>query len=327
MAVECAPLISVVIIFYNSGAAFLREAIASVKEQTLDNWELLLVDDGSSDGSTEVARAAAAADPGRVHYLQHEHHANRGMSASRNRGIEAARGRYLAFLDADDTYLPERLAHHVAILEAEPEVAMVYGPYVFWHSWEQGADQPDRVSPLGLATEKRHDPPSVLMAFLASGGHILPGICSVTVRSGAVRLIGGFESAFRGCYEDQVFLAKITARFSVHITGRCLDRYRQHGGSCTAQAQLSGDYRPNLPHPSRERFLRWLDGYLPTTGVRDPGLRQAVAIELWPYDHPKLYATFILPLKLMKLALKGLKRSLVRRMPGAFGSSPSPTSD
>ena len=327
MAVQCAPLVSVVIIFCNSGAVFLGEAIASVKEQTLDSWELLLVDDGSSDGSTEVARAAAAADPGRVHYLQHEHHANRGMSASRNRGIEAARGRYLAFLDADDTYLPERLAHHVAILEAEPEVAMVYGPYVFWHSWEQGADQPDRVSPLGLATEKRHDPPSVLMAFLASGGHILPGICSVTVRSGAVRLIGGFESAFRGCYEDQVFLAKITARFSVHITGRCLDRYRQHGGSCTAQAQLSGDYRPNLPHPSRERFLRWLDGYLPTTGVRDPGLRQAVAIELWPYDHPKLYATFILPLKLMKLALKGLKRSLVRRMPGAFGSSPSPTSD
>jgi glycosyltransferase involved in cell wall biosynthesis len=310
---ERTPSVSVVTIFLDPGAAYLAEAVASVRAQSLDDWELILVDDGSTDDSSAFARSVAAAEPERIRYLEHPGHANLGMSASRNLGIGAARGRYIAFLDADDTYLPERLRHQVAILDAEPDVAMVYGPYLIWHSWRHDASEADSVSKLGLATERVHGPPHILNGFITSSGSILPGICSLTARTAAVRQVGGFETAFRGCYEDQVFLAKMTARFPVYITAKCLDRYRQHERSCTAEAARSGEYDPNgLPHPSRERFLRWLDGYLPTTGTCSPALRQAVARELWPYDHPRLYAVFVLPLARIKPTLKAIKRSVLR---------------
>lgn len=324
---DAAPTVSVVIIFLDPGAGYLGEAIESVRAQRLTDWELLLVDDGSSDDSSALAKAAAAAEPDRIRYLEHPNHENRGMSASRNRGIAAARGRYLAFLDADDTYLPDRLAHHVAILDRRPEIAMVYGPYLYWHSWEARAVEPDRVSALGLATETVHPPPSILEAFIRSGGHILPGICSLTARREAVAEVGGFEPDFRGCYEDQVFLSKITGRFAVYVTDRCLDRYRQHGHSCTAQAALTGEYRPGLPHPARERFLRWLDDYLARHGLKDRSIERAVARELWAYDHPRLYGILVEPFLVAKFALKDLKRAALRRMPGGHRQSLVPTAD
>ena len=115
------PLVSAVVIFLDE-RPFLAEAIESVKAQTYGNWELLLVDDGSTDGSSEVASQAAAAASGRVRYLQHAGHRNLGMSASRNLGIEQARGEYVAFLDGDDVWLPEKLERQVALLEARPEI-------------------------------------------------------------------------------------------------------------------------------------------------------------------------------------------------------------
>src|SRR5258705_7087515 len=91
------PLVSVVMIFLNA-ESFIQEAIQSVLDQDYSNWELLLVDDGSSDGSTQIALAAAGQYPQRVHYLEHADHQNRGMSASRNLGARHAHGEYLAFL-------------------------------------------------------------------------------------------------------------------------------------------------------------------------------------------------------------------------------------
>src|SRR5215469_15347588 len=97
------PLVSIVVIFCNA-SCFLREAIDSIFAQTYNNWELLLVDDGSSDGSTAIAYRCSERHRRRVRYLQHSGHANRGMSASRNLGIRNARGAYIAFLDADDAW-------------------------------------------------------------------------------------------------------------------------------------------------------------------------------------------------------------------------------
>ncbi|HVX29430.1 MAG TPA: glycosyltransferase family 2 protein, partial [Nitrolancea sp.] len=111
--------VSVIIIFWNA-EPFLAEAVASVVAQSHPDWELLLVDDGSTDGSTEIAKQLIASDPERMRYLEHPGHANRGMSASRNLGIAHARGAYLAFLDADDVWFPQALAEQVEILRAEP---------------------------------------------------------------------------------------------------------------------------------------------------------------------------------------------------------------
>src|SRR5215467_1200932 len=117
------PLVSVIMIFLDA-EKFIQEAIESVFAQTYANWELLLVDDGSTDASSEMALRYAEQYPTKVRYLEHEGHQNRGMSASRNRGINNARGEYIAFLDADDVWLPLKLEQQTAILESQPEAAM-----------------------------------------------------------------------------------------------------------------------------------------------------------------------------------------------------------
>jgi len=124
--VSAPPLVSVVAIFLN-GERFLDEAIQSVIAQSYPHWELLLVDDGSTDGSSALARAWAEREPHRVRYLEHPGHRNHGMSASRNLGLHHARGEYLALLDADDVWLPGKLARQVEILQAHPGVGLLFG--------------------------------------------------------------------------------------------------------------------------------------------------------------------------------------------------------
>ena len=119
------PLVSAIIIFLNE-ERFLAQAIASVLQQSLADWELLLVDDGSTDESTAIARGFAQRDPSRIRYFEHAGHANRGMSAARNLGLDHARGSYIAFLDADDIWLPEKLREQVSALNDNPRAGMVY---------------------------------------------------------------------------------------------------------------------------------------------------------------------------------------------------------
>jgi glycosyltransferase involved in cell wall biosynthesis len=118
------PLVSVIIIFFNA-LDFLEEAIDSVFAQTYAEWELLLVDDGSTDASADIAKAAALRHPGRVSYLAHDGCQNRGTSASRNLGIRHAHGEYIAFLDADDVWLQHKLEQQVALFQAHPLAGMV----------------------------------------------------------------------------------------------------------------------------------------------------------------------------------------------------------
>jgi peptidoglycan/LPS O-acetylase OafA/YrhL/glycosyltransferase involved in cell wall biosynthesis len=103
------PLISVITPVYNA-VRWLPETLSSVRAQSLGDWEHLLVDDGSTDGSRKLIEAAARRDS-RIRLLRTER--NGGPSAARNVAIRAARGRYLAFLDADDLWLPEKLARSV----------------------------------------------------------------------------------------------------------------------------------------------------------------------------------------------------------------------
>ncbi len=111
------PAVSVIIPTHNR-AALVREAVASVLAQTCRDFELLVVDDGSTDGTP----AALAALDGQLTVLSHPE--RRGVSAARNSGIAAARGEWLAFLDSDDLWRPEKLARQLAYLAAHPETLL-----------------------------------------------------------------------------------------------------------------------------------------------------------------------------------------------------------
>lgn len=119
-------LVSVVMVFFNE-ERFLQEAIDSVFAQSYDNWEMLLVDDGSTDKSSEIALGYAERYSEKMLYLEHDGHRNRGTSASRNLAIRNAKGEYIAFLDADDVWLPCILEQQVAIMDSQPEAALVCG--------------------------------------------------------------------------------------------------------------------------------------------------------------------------------------------------------
>jgi glycosyltransferase involved in cell wall biosynthesis len=120
-----APRVSVIVPVYNR-RIFLERCLASIEATRYPNLELLLIDDGSSDGSWALMQQWAHDRGDRIRALHHPHHQNRGISASRNLGILQATGKYVAFLDSDDEYYPHRFAACVGLLEADPDQHAIY---------------------------------------------------------------------------------------------------------------------------------------------------------------------------------------------------------
>lgn len=282
-----APLVSVIMIFLDA-ERFIEEAIESVIAQTWPHWELLLVDDGSTDQSSEIALGFASSDPQRIRYLQHPEGVNRGMSASRNLGLERANGHYVGFLDADDVWLPTRLERHVAVLQSNPHVGMVYGPTLYWHSWTGNHEDfdLDQIGDIGVVPNMVHEPPRLLAFHLTNRSRFLPGICSILVKREVLKSVGASEERFRSFFEDQALLSKLFFETPVYVLDECLDRYRQHPDSAVQKAIANGTYSYfDLNKPEHE-FLRWLESYLDQRGIAGRELQQVVAGLLWPYRHP-----------------------------------------
>ncbi len=278
------PLVSVIIIFLNA-ERFIDEAIESVFGQTYKNWELSLVDDGSGDSSSEIALRYAEQCPERVRYLKHADHQNRGTSASRNLGIRHSTGEYVAFLDADDVWLPHKLERQVAILNAHPEAAMVYGSPQLWHGWTKNPQdiQYDSLQDIGVRPNILVQPPTLLALFLAKKA-ITPAPSDVLLRHQIVKQVGGFEDSFRGLYEDQVLFAKICLKAPVFVSDECWDRHRQHRDSVCSVGRTTGEYYSGYP-----RLLTWTEAYLSEQGFRRTQVWKVLQRALLPYRHPILY--------------------------------------
>jgi glycosyltransferase involved in cell wall biosynthesis/SAM-dependent methyltransferase len=276
------PLVSAVLIFYNA-EKFIQEAIESVFAQVYNNWELLLVDDGSTDASTQIARRHAEQCPDKVCYFEHAGHQNRGMSASRNLGIRHSRGEFIGFLDADDVWLPHKLEKQLAILNAHPEAAMVYGQIQWWYSWTGNSDdiQRDFVPPLNVPTDRLIQPPKMLVALLQRPS---ASTTSSLVRREMVERVGGFEESFRGMYEDQAFAAKVYAQAAVFVVGGYSYRWRKHADSSSAVSVNTGQYGA-----ARFNFLCWLKTYLSERNIQNRELQQALDEEFWEFRHPWLF--------------------------------------
>jgi glycosyltransferase involved in cell wall biosynthesis len=279
--------VSVVIIFLNA-ERFIREAIESVFGQTYNYWELVLVDDGSTDGSTAIALEYAKRHCNKVSYFEHADHQHRGKTVSRNLGIRRASGEYIAFLDADDVWMPRKLEQQVEILDSHPEVSMVYGLSQWWYSWtgKPRDRQRDFKHELGVPANSLLNPPDLIPLFFLTQQAAIPNPSNILLRRETLQQVNGFDESFFGIndiYEDQAFCAKVCLKGRVFAANECWDMYRQHPNSTVAVAEKAGQ-----EYSARMFFLKWLAGYLSDEGVKDFAIAQALKNELWRCRHPKL---------------------------------------
>lgn len=142
-------LVSIIVPVYNAGL-YIEETIAMVKAQTCGNWELLLVDDCSGDDSREKIKRCLDGDGERIRLI--EKPVNEGAARARNTGIDAARGRYIAFLDADDVWMPDKLERELAFM-AEKQAGFVFTAYEFGDERAKGTGKVVHV-PAVLTYEK-----------------------------------------------------------------------------------------------------------------------------------------------------------------------------
>jgi glycosyltransferase involved in cell wall biosynthesis len=209
MQSEGTPQVSVVVPIYNK-EQYLRRAVDSVLAQSFTDFELVLVDDGSTDGSLAVARSYT--DP-RIRVVCQ---ANGGEGAARNRGIDQARGPMLAFLDGDDAWDPSFLHEMVALARDHPQAGLYCAPYVFVEPGNV------RVHPKWVDVPKQGIVPRYFMS-VARGDQVATAT-SVCVPRAVFESVGGFATDRRGA--DQDMWARIALRFPVAaMRGRPLAMY------------------------------------------------------------------------------------------------------
>ncbi|MFN3875522.1 MAG: glycosyltransferase family 2 protein [Flavobacteriales bacterium] len=189
------PVASVIIAARDYGS-FLPAALHSVKNQTLRDWECIIVDDASTDDTFAIAQGAADADE-RFRLIRLDR--NLGVSAARNRGIAEARGRYIQFLDADDAIAPGKLERQARYLDGHPDAVLVCSDYFHF------TGEPD-FSTAGAcrADERLEGMGDAIVRRLLKGNAIR--INTALVRTDAVRALGGFHERFRAVEDWHLWL-------------------------------------------------------------------------------------------------------------------------
>lgn len=204
------PLVSVVIATYNM-SKYLPSAIQSALNQTYKNIEILVIDDGSTDSTREAM--AAFEEEQRVTYLLQQ---NKGQASAKNHGIRKATGDYIAFLDADDTWEPEKLELQVPVLMASRSVGLVYSRLAYID--ENGIKQ-------GVLNDRlfrgRISGPLLIENFIAFG--------SCLVRRECFELLGRFKENVRMGIDYDLWL-RFSTRYEFDYVDRPLLNYRVWGG-------------------------------------------------------------------------------------------------
>lgn len=203
------PKVSVIIPTYNC-AHYLGNAIESVLRQTFTDYEVIIVDDGSTDNTREVVERFIAQHPSRIRYIYQPH---QERSMARNRGIQAASGEYIAFLDADDEWLPQKLERQVPILDENRKVGLVCSNVVLMD--KEGRDfgcPPSRETPNGFVLQE-----------LLCGNFIW--CLTVLCRRQCFEECGWFDTATIPA-EDWDMWVRIAARYAIYHIPGVLARYR-----------------------------------------------------------------------------------------------------
>lgn len=206
--------ISVVIPAYNA-AQTIEETIHSVQNQTFSDFEIIVVNDGSTDNTWDIINQF---DDPRIKAFSYD---NAGVSVTRNRGIAHASGEFIAFLDADDLWTPDKLASQLQAINSSPNVAVAYSWTSYFH--EIG----EMVYPGNPVYGEGNVYPEMLQwNFIASGSNIL-------VRRHAVEDVGGFDPDLPPC-EDWDFYLRLAEKYQFALVPKHQIIYRQSSTSATA---------------------------------------------------------------------------------------------
>lgn len=205
---ERQPEVTVVIVCYNQ-AAYLLDAIRSVLGQTYRSFEVVLVDDGSTDNSAEIARGFPE--------VRCMHRPNQGLAAARNAGLGVSRGRYLVFLDADDRLLPSALESGVSCFQEHPSSGFVFGKYRKLFS-----DGSTELPSLGVAQHSNDHYLNFLQQNVA-GMH-----ATVMYSREVLNQVGGFNEDLRACEDYELYL-RIARQWKVNEYPTVVAEYRHHG--------------------------------------------------------------------------------------------------
>lgn len=209
-------MLAVIMPVYNH-AAYIAEAIESVLAQSFGDWALWIIDDGSTDGSGEIAQTYAARD-GRVGVLRQD---NAGPAAARNYGIRSSRSDWLAFIDSDDVYYPTALAHFADFIAANPAADFIYG-----YRHRLGAD--------GKVTElpgQYQDRPTGAVELF--GRMYLSHLC-VCYRRGLWAKVGGYDERLRSVEDYDLYL-RISTQTQFVPLGKATGLRRRHGANISRQ--------------------------------------------------------------------------------------------
>ena len=243
--------VSVVIPVFN-GAPFVAKAVASVRAQAHGDVEILVVDDGSTDGTQEVLKRLEESDG--IRWFQRSHG---GPARSRNFGIEAARGHYIALLDCDDVWLPGKLAAQLAIMRTRPEVGLVHTDFDV--RFEDGTLE-ERV----IARSSREP---MVQAF--GGGHVaLPS--TLLIRKSVLDQVGRLDPELYGS-EDSDLTIRLFRVTSFECIDQVLVTKLQRGHGYRDMAFDEQTHRERVL-ASRDRFLMRLEGFAPLTTAQRAAL-------------------------------------------------------
>lgn len=213
------PLVSVITPTYNR-AYYLKQAIESVYAQTFTDWEMLVVDDGSGDETKALVSRYSEKDS-RIHYL---HQKNSGCATARNTGLKNAKGKYVAFLDDDDRWLPEKLGTQVAFMESHPEIGLCYTRFRVYRKVG------DRLE------EGKLFPPFLITKFEQLSDAFIPPSAQM-IKKSCLDQLGGFDVRYH-ISEDFDLLLRFAQRWSIAPIDRVLVTTVMDGRNHTAQSEI-----------------------------------------------------------------------------------------
>ena len=238
------PFVSVIIPVRN-GKDYIQEAINSVFCQAWDAFEILVIDDGSDDFAYETL---GIQDP-RIRVIRLE---GRGVSHARNTGMQAAKGKYFAFLDADDVWFPGKLTAQIRHFERHPEVGVVFGEFVRWRSDQNGHFAPAESLSEDCSRLMGADPARSGWLYTRLLDGLLVGMNTAVIRKDIYREIGGFDETMR-IGEDYEFWLRAAQIAQMHSLAGPVALYRIHPAS--AMHRLGPDN--HLAHLLKSADARW----------------------------------------------------------------------